>query len=154
MDTMIVTKCFSHQGNRLGLMALALIFLIEIAVGCQRPMDADPSALSRKTDITEDLYHRLKAGLFIAGKNPVILQIVKHPNLFHRLQLPFYSIRAPREMARISWDRGSFWVAADDHALVVIYMDVEATYSHVQIETLEKFDNSRQFRREYEHPIR
>ena len=57
-------------------------------------------------------------------------------------------------MARISWNGGSFWVKSDDHDLVVMYMDLEAIYSHVQIATLVGFEQSWEFRRKNEHPIR
>ena len=40
-------------------------------------------------------------------------------------------------MVRVSWDRGSFWVKSDDHAYIIIYIDTEATFSHVQLATFE-----------------
>ena len=158
MNSIIAIKCSIHQNDGLGSMVLTWIILIKTIVflisGCQHPNPGTPSVLGRKTDITEDLYHRLKAGLFIAGKDPVIFNIEKTPNPSQKLRFPFYNEKAPHKMVRIYWERGSFWVKSDDRALVVIYMDVEATYSHVQIATLEGFQNSRQFRETYKHPIR
>ena len=154
MDTMIATKCFFHQSNRFRSMALASVILVQIALFLMSSCQPPESTLGAETDITEDLYHRLKAGLFEPGRHPVICRILKNSHPLHKLRIPFYSEEAPHEMVRFSWERGSFWVKSNDRALVVIYMDVEATYSHVQMATLERFNNSREFRKRYEHPIR
>ena len=94
-----------------------------IVSNCQEPTSDNEDSLQKPHDVTEDLYHRLKAGIFEPGKDPMIFSLVKKPNLYQRLKLPFYSEAAPHEMARVSWERGTFWVKSDDHALVVIYMD-------------------------------
>ena len=153
MDTKIVINSFFRQSNQLGkLTALALVVLI--LSGCQNPMSDAPVKLGYEFDVTEDLYHHLKAGLFEPEKDPMICRVIKKPNLYEKLKLPFYSKNAPHKMVRVSWERGSFWVESDDHALVVIYMDPEATFSHVQIATLEGFSLARIFREKNEVPVR
>ena len=167
MDTTIATKCFFPQSRRLGFIALILAMFLQIIVifmsGCQDPISKGSPTLGHEIDITEDLYHRLKAGLFEAGKDPVICRIVKNPHyLFRKIKIPFYGSGkshhneqgAPHKMVRVSWERGSFWVKSDDHALIVIYMDVETVYSHVHITTLEGFNNHREFRHRNESPVR
>ncbi len=140
-------------------MLFTLIIFIQTIVsfmsGCQTSTPV-PSTFGQTSDLTEDLYHRLKAGLFEPEKDPVIAEIIikKSKNLFHKIDFPFYSNRASDTMVRLSWERGSFWVKSDDHAHVVIYMDLEATFSHVQLATLEGFGNIRVFRDGNERPIR
>lgn len=159
MDTIIVTKRFFRQSDLLwNRMTLVLVILVQITAllmsGCKNPMSDIPYLLGHNIDVTEDLHHRLKAGLFEAGKDPVICEINRYSNLYQKLRLPFYNDKAPHTMIRVSWERGSFWVRSDDKALVVIYMDAEAIFSHVQITTLEGFGSARQFRYTAEHPIR
>ena len=154
MDTIIAIKCFSPRDSRLGTTALASVILVLLMSGCQPPEIGPTPTLSIKTDITEDLYHRLKAGLFIAGKDPMIFRIEKDSHFFQGLKIPFYRGEAPYKMMRVSWERGSFWVKPDNLELVVIYLDPEATYSHVQVTTLRGYTNAREFRGKYEHPIR
>lgn len=154
----IVMNQFFRQSNQLKkLIAFAFVILLQITAilisGCQSPISDSYTTFGQTSDITEDLYHRLKAGLFEIGKDPVICRVVKKSNLYQRLRLPFYSERAPHKMVRVFWERGSFWVKSDDHALVVIYMDVEATFSHVQIATLEGLGNDREFMESTERPI-
>lgn len=130
-------------------------FVVLIGSGCQHSKsDTISPVFGQHSDITEDLHHRLKAGIFEVGKDPVIAQIIKNKSIYDFFKLPFYSEIAPHTMVRVSWDRGTFWVKSDDHAHVVIYMDMEATYSHVHLSTLEGFQNYRGFRPTIKHPIR
>lgn len=156
----IVMNLFFHQSNQLRNLKIFTLVLIQIVLllisGCQNPNPKSytPSSFGQKSDITEDLYHRLKAGLFRVETDAVIAHIVKKGNLYSKLRLPFYSKSAPHKMVRVSWERGSFWVKSDDQALVVIYMDTEAAFSHVHLFTLEGFGNIREFRESTERPIR
>ncbi|MYG05688.1 MAG: hypothetical protein F4039_01460 [Gammaproteobacteria bacterium] len=153
MDTKLVTNQFSRQGSWLrNLMALTLVVLI--VSSCQKPTSDNEDSLGKLHDVTEDLHHRLKAGLFEPGKDPMVFRLAKQPNLYQRLKLPFYSEDAPHKMVRISWDRGTFWVRSDDHALVVVYMDKEAIFSHVQVATLTEFSADRRFIENRRHPVR
>lgn len=153
-------RCFFRQSKELGSPSVfALVMLVQITAllinGCQDSrFNTTSPTFGHSSDITEDLYHRLKAGLFEPEKDAVIAHIQKTRNFFHKLRLPFYDNDAPHTMVRISWDRGSFWVKSDDHAYVVIYMDAEAIFSHVQIDTFEGFGSAREFRNRNEKPIR
>lgn len=152
MDPKIVINSFFRQSNQLGkLTVLALTMLI--LSGCQNPTPDTSAVWGYEFDVTEDLYHNLEAGLFEPEKDPVICHI-KKKNLYKKLRFPIYSEKAPHKMVRVSWERGSFWVKSDDHALVVIYMDPEATFSHVRIATLTGFSIDREFRNSIEPPIR
>ena len=153
-------KMFFSQSNLLGnLMLFSLIIFIQTIVnfmsGCQTSTSIRPT-FGQTSDLTEDMYHRLKAGLFEPENDPMIAEIIrkKSKNPFHKIGFPFYSNKAPHTMVRLSWERGSFWVKSDDHAYIVIYMDMEATFSHVQLATLEGFGNIRKFRAGNERPIR
>lgn len=153
MDTTIVTKCFFHQSSQFRKWVTFVLAML-IVSGCQGQTSQNSPTLGNKIDITEDLYHRLKANIFEPGKDPVICHVSKSPNLFQKMIPLFYKESAPHQMVRVFWERGSFWIKSDDHALVVIYMDVEATYSHVHIAPLAGFSTPREFRDVYEHPIR
>ncbi|RKU12428.1 hypothetical protein C6503_17575 [Candidatus Poribacteria bacterium] len=107
---------------------------------------------SEAKDVTEDLYHRLKSGIFEIGKDPLVCELVSSSS--PRLKLPFKGKAGADKMARISWERGSFSVKADNNALIVIYLDEEATLSHVQIAPVNGFQLIRQFRSLIRHPIR
>ncbi len=153
MDTKIVINLFSHQSNQL-VKLMALVLATFILSGCQDSIVEDPNAFGYKFDVTEDLHHNLKAGLFEPEKDPMICHIIKKPNLYQKLGLPFYNNSAPHKMVRISWERGTFWVKSDDRALVVIYMDPETTYSHVQIATPKGLSSARVFKDKREIPVR
>ena len=144
-------RCFSRRNNWfVGLMAFGLVVFVLI-VGFlindyqNSKLDTTARVLGQHTDITEDLHHRLQAGLFIPGKDPVISQVVRRENRIDKLRLSFINKDAPHTNVRISWERGSFWVKSDDHAHVVMYMDWEATLSHVQLTTLKGFGSMRVF---------
>ena len=121
--------------------------------GCQTPTSV-PSVLGHQTDVTEDLHHRIQAGVFEVGKEPLVCLVEKASIENEKRRLLFQSRKSPRELVRFSWERGSFWVQADDHALVVIYMDQEAIFSHVQIATSDKFSLVRKIREKIRIPIR
>ena len=153
-------QCFSRQNNRfIGFIAFGLAILVLIAgflmSGCQNSkLDTTAPVFGQHSDITEDLHHRLQSGLFIPELDPVVAHVIRHENLIDKLKLPFINQDAPHTNVRISWERGSFWVKSDDHAHVVIYMDWEATLSHVQLTTLKGFGNTRAFSDRDEIPIR
>lgn len=138
-------------------MFLALILTVQITLliqsGCQTPTPHTPRALGPGIDITENIYHRLKAGLFEIKKDPVILRVVKKPaqdtKFFHPLDLK----KAPHTMVRVSWELGSFFVKSDNRALVVIYLNNEAALSHIQVAPLEGFNLNQHFREKVQPPI-
>lgn len=122
--------------------------------GCQKNT-SDPTVIWGKVhDVTEDLHHRLQAGLFEIGKDPLICEIINSQHSRKISLLPFQKRIGAAKMVRISWERGSFWVKSDDHALVITYLDAEAALSHIQITSLKGFQVVLQFREIIEHPIR
>ena len=155
MAQTIVTKLSSHQNKRLGLPFKNLIVLLGVILllsGCQRP-PAEMSSLWGKTkDVTEDLHHRLQSGIFEIGKDPVICELI--PELSWTLRIPFKSRTGAYEAARIAWERGSFWVQSDDHALIVVYLDEETIFNHVQVTPVKGFKILFQFRESLEKPVR
>ena len=145
----VVMKWFFHQNNKLGILLIfALAGFLQIAAvlmgGCQNTRSDIPT-FRAPIDVTEDLHHRLKAGLFQPEKDPVICHIKKKRNIYTKLRLPFYTEEAPHTMVRIHWERGSFWVYSNDRAHLIFYMDAEVTFSHVQVSTPEGFGNTREF---------
>lgn len=118
-----------------------LVFIILIVCGCERKT-ADVRAFGRVKDVTEDLYHRLKAGMFDPATDPFICAVRGS------------SRKVPYGIVRISWDRGTFRVRADDHGKVVIYMNEETVFSHVQMATLKEFRLTPQFSEFHQPPIR
>lgn len=156
----VVMQCFFRQNNRcVGCIALGFAIWVLmtglLTSGCQNSkLDTTAPVLGQYSDLTEDLHHRLQAGLFVPGKDPVVAHIIRHEKRIDKLRLPFINEDAPHTNVRISWERGSFWVKSDDHAHVVIYMDWEATLSHVQLTTFKGFGNSRVFSDRDKIPIR
>lgn len=158
MDMITVTNPFSHPSKRLGFTIKGLIVLLLIIVlslsSCQK-MPSDREVIWGKAqDVTEDLHHRLQAGLFEIGKDPFICELIPHSFGNQKLRLPFKQKAGAYKRTRISWDRGSFSIRADDHALIVVYLDAEMTFSHVQIATVKGFQVVRNFREIVQHPIR
>ena len=155
MDIATATNSFFRRGKQL---TLLIGIIVLISAGCENKTD-DIRAFGKAKDITEDLHHRLKAGMFEPGVDPFICQILKVPfvasvrsvlGLKTRLRMQ----SAPHQVVRISWDRGTFRVKADDLAHIVIYMDDEVLFSHVQIATLKALVLSLQFRETHQFPVR
>lgn len=157
MVQIIVTNPFSRLSKRLGLSFKGLIVLLGIMTltlgGCEKRISDTALSWGKEKDITEDLYHRLQAGIFEVGKDPFICELI--PNSSRTLRVPFKPRRTgAHEMVRITWERGSFWVQTDDHALIVIYLDEESVFGHVQVAPVRGFDTILQFRQFLETPIR
>ncbi len=151
MDMITVTSSF----RRLGRCLVAFTFLIVLICGGCEKKTVEIHSFGQPKDVTEDLYHRLKSGMFEPGTDPFICQIVKIPRVksFTDL-LHTRSEKVPHQIARVSWDRGIFRVYADDMARVVIYMDEETLFSHVQIAVPKELGLSIEFREFIEHPFR
>ena len=156
MDMITVTNLFFRQSKPLGQIMKKLVILLNIIlfaiVGCQGPTADSERDFGKAADVTEDLYHRLQAGLFEIGKEPFICEFVTDSP--RKFEFPFRSRNGADQMARISWERGSFWIQTDDHALIVIYLDYETTLGHVQIAPSKGFQIVRQFREFIQRPVR
>ncbi len=159
MSPIILTNKFFPQSNGHGkLMFLALTVFVQITLlilsGCQPPTSNTYIDLGPGIDISENIYHRLKAGLFEIRKDPVILRVMKKPTPGTKILHPRDLETAPHKMVRISWELGSFFVESDDSALVVIYLNKQAAFSHIQVTPLEGFNLNQHFRESVQHPIR
>lgn len=84
-------------------------------------------------DITEDLHHRLKAGMFEPGKDPFFIRIRTRA----RSGKPRPAVG---NFVHFSWENGSFSVKVDEGAAVVMYMDAEAIFSHINFATDRRYD--------------
>ena len=147
---------FFRQSKRINLAFKVLVVLLCIVAlglsGCQE-LPSDTGVIwGESKDVTEDLYHRLKSGIFEIRKDPLVCKLIS--NSSPKLRLPFKRKAGAYKMARISWERGSFSVKSDDHALIVIYLDEEAVLNHIQIAPVKGFQLVRQFRLLIRHPIR
>ena len=156
MDTITVTNLFFHRSKPLSRTVKKLVILLNIILfailGCQGPAADSERDFGKAADVTEDLYHRLQAGLFEIGKEPFICEFVT--NSPRKFEFPFSRRKGAYQMSRISWDRGSFWVQTDDHALIVVYFDDETTLGHIQIAPSKGFQIVRQFREFIQRPVR
>ena len=162
MDKTIVTNLFFHQNKRLGFVLTELTVLLCVISlslgGCEKISPDTEVVWGKSEDVTEDLYHRLQAGIFELDKDPYVCEIVidfeKRTTLSQKFGLPFKHRAGADKMTHISWERGSFWVKSDDHALVVFYLDAEAAYSHIQVAPIKGFQLVRQFSEHIRHPVR
>lgn len=158
MDQTAVMKAFFHQNKRhvlrLTFFAVMLNLIFCCWSGCEKSTSETVVVWGKVHDVTEDLHHRLQAGLFEIGKDPLICEIIDSPRSGNISRLALKKKAGARKIARISWEGGSFWVKSDDHALIVTYLDAEAALSHIQIATSKGFQVTLQFREIIEHPIR
>ena len=156
MVQITATNLFSRQSKQLGLFikgwVLLLIIIILTLSGCQRNPSDTESIWGESKDITETLHHRLQAGIFEIGKDAVICELI--PEHSWSLRIPFKPRTGANETARISWERGSFWVQTDDHALIVIYLDEETILSHIQVTPMKGCRTLFQFREFINTPVR
>ena len=149
------TNLFSHPNKRLGALLInRCIVLLGIIIftlgGCQR--NPSERVWGQTKDVTEYLHHRLQAGIFELDKDPFIYELI--PDSSRTLRMPFKRKTGAHETARISWERGSFWVQTDNHALIVVYLDEETVFSHIQVAPVKGFQTIIQFREFPKPPIR
>lgn len=136
-----VINSFHHLYKKIIFLA-GLVVLVFITGGCEKKAAEDIHAFGNKKDVTEDLHHRLKAGMFDPGIDPFVCEVSGKGG------------KVSHSIVRVSWDRGSFRVRSDDLGHVVIYMDEEAIFSHVQMAPLKGFILTSQFNEFRLHPIR
>ena len=158
MDTTTVMSLFTHRSRTQQFSLIVKGWVVGLSVialvlgGCQKPTSHTKVISDKTQDVTEDLYHRLQAGTFEIGRDPFICELVPYPS--RKSRFLFKPESGADKMTRISWDRGTFWVKTDDHALIVIYLDAEAILSHIQITPIKGFQVFRQFREFIRHPVR
>jgi len=99
-------------------------------------------------DLTNDLYHRTKAGLFRPDREPVVLQMARSNRAIGR------AVPVPGEYLSMRWDEGSLAVKGDAVGQVVVYMNAVAFYGHFQIESPSSCDGAiRHFSVWPTHPV-
>lgn len=156
MKQKTVMNLFSHQNKPFALLVIGCILLLSVIAlsvgGCQRNNAGTAMTWGKTKDVTEDLYHRLRAGIFEIGKDPLICELI--PQRVWRLGIPFKHRTGSNETLRITWERGSFWVQSDDHALVVVYLDEETVFNHIEVTPTAGFHTLFQFRESVEVPVR
>jgi len=107
----------------------------------------DRGAEDEPLDLTDDLYHRIKAGLFQPTREPLVLRLT-------RAGEDGREVPARGEYAMFSRDEGSFGVRSDDHGAIVVHMDMEAALSHLSVNTPRDRGLVREFHEDPRHPIR
>lgn len=150
MDMITVTNRFIHRVNGV---SVVFVFVVLLCVGCQNPPDA-PQNFGKEKDLTEDLYHRLKSGIFEVGKDPVVCRLIENQGVIEMGKGIFRIKKVPSKVVRVSWERGSFRVRSDDNGSVIIHMDNEAIYSHVHVFPPSGVGLGLRFYEHIEHPIR
>ncbi|MCG8462487.1 MAG: hypothetical protein MI919_39890 [Holophagales bacterium] len=124
---------------------LVALVVSSIVVGCAAP---PPSFRGVGIDVTEDLYHRMRAGLFLPDREPLICR------LYHLGSQPGDRPRlAPHSALRVSWELGSFQVRSDGHGQVVLYLDEMAAWGHLRLTTSERVSVARSFLEYPVHPV-
>lgn len=149
MDMITVMNRFIHRVSGVSLMCLFAVFL---SAGCQHTPDV-PQGFGKEKDLTEDLYHRLKSGIFEVGKDPVVCRLIENQGVIDLGKGLFRLKKVPGKVVRVSWERGSFRVRSNDHGSVVIHMDAEAIYSHVHVSPPSGIGLGLRFFEHIEHPI-
>lgn len=145
MAMITATNSFFRLCKRLAFFTIIVVFLLG---GCHKSTDIRDT-FGKQKDLTEDLYHRLKAGMFKVGEEPIVCQIVE------TLEASSLKLKTvPHVITRISWERGTFRVQSDDLGRVVIYMDEETLFSHVQVATLKGLGINLLFFEDIERPVR
>jgi hypothetical protein len=115
-------------------LAAAAFWLASAAQGPEAPHPAAPpldltAEFVFEVDLTEDLHHRLQAGLFLPEREPLVMRLTRPApgtEFEQGLLLP-----AARTYLRFQWDRGTFDVRSDEHGAVVVHLDREAALSHL-----------------------
>ena len=101
-----------------------------------------PAAL----DLTDDLYHRIRAGLFRPEAEPVVLRVER--------TVSTGAVPVAGEYVHFAWDQARFAVRTTPRGTVVVHMDRELALSHVTVTVPLRFDLTREFDEYPVHPIR
>ena len=126
--------------------AIAKFSLIAFCVSVLILSSCDEPELGMNQDITEDLHHRLSAGMFKPGKDPFFIRI-------HTRGRSSKSQPAVGSFVHFSWENGSFSVKADEGASVVMYMDTEAIFSHINFSADRRYSLSTLYTEYPQRPV-
>lgn len=99
-------------------------------------------------DLTEDLYHRILAELFVPDSEPLGLRLLK-PDVQGN------PVPAGAHYLRFEWEQGTFDVRSDRNGLIAVHMDFEASMSHLTaVVPPDLASMSREFTEFPTHPLR
>lgn len=94
-------------------------------------------------DVTDDLHHRMRAGLFRPDREPLVVSL---------LTAAGETEGTPGAQLRITTELGSMRVRNDESGHVVLYMNGETVSSHLRITPLAGCTS--EFARDVRHPVR
>lgn len=120
---------------RSSFLASTLLTSIVLLCACRRGQPDYVDAI----DVTSDLYHRARAGLFRVDREPLVLHVL---SAAEPLEPPYFQLRS---------DMGALSVLGDQRGQLVVYMDAQMFFSHVQIAC--ESDTARVFNEWPRHPI-
>jgi len=128
--------------------AILLLFGLSLATGCHPGRSGrEFQRFNGSLDLTNDLHHRIKAGLLQPDKEPVTLVLMGGGNDPEK--------PAPNCFVRFTWEGGTFWVKGDDLGRVNVYCDGAAIFGHIQIAGSQgSLGVQRDFFENPTHPIR
>lgn len=100
-------------------------------------------------DVTVDLYHRLRSGVFDPEREPLVLSLVSNPTATRpEAGLPDLPLRITTEL-------GSLQVRSNGSGRVVLYMPGGTAFSHLRLAPSRRSTTvTREFHRRLHHPIR
>lgn len=124
----------------------ALLCLVAAACG---GVEGAEEGFHPDLDVTVDLYHRLRSGVFDPEREPLVLSLVSNP-------LPTApEAGLPDLPLRITTELGSLRVRSNGSGRVVLYMPGGTAFSHLRVApSLRSTTVTREFHRRPSHPIR
>jgi hypothetical protein len=134
------------KGIRL-LFLVAMAGMIAATSACLLDSRHDFTELKGTLDLTNDLHHRMKAGIFVPGKEPVTFLLMSGN--------PGVPDPSPHQYMRIATEAGSLWVKADKRGRVNVYMNNDVIFSHPKISGSNRILGvQRDFFESPQHPIK
>ena len=133
---------------------LAIVCIVLLCIGlsaCQQWLgkpDGPMETTGLVTDITEDLHHRMKAGVMDLTKEPLVVSVVRFDPTEGQMDIP-------NAYLNVTWELGSFWVKSGDNGLVVTHWNTDAIYGHVKVTASTDGQGTRRYFPQHpQHPLR
>lgn len=79
-------------------------------------------------DITEDLHHRLLAGIFDVTTESYIIECP-----FRNNEIPILRDFDKRDYIDFNWEKGGFSVQMNKDSQVIVYLNHDTVYGHIKI---------------------
>lgn len=119
------------------------------ALGRLRATEERDGVFRHPLDLTDDLYHRIKAGLFVPECEPLVIRASSHPEEGEEPH------SVAHEYFRFEWHLGRFDVRTSATGIIALHADREALLSHLRIWSPRlHHDMAREFLHYPSHPIR